>query len=240
MSAGGYFTYAGRSSRTFGILVDRVEGIWDSPERDFEDIEIPGRNGDLTIDNGRWRNVPGSYYCGIGVDFKQNFETFRAFFASCVSYARLEDSWHPDEYRLAKPAGALSPEMVKNGLLGEFAVPFSVMPQRFLKSGETAQNITSTSTLTNPTLFEALPLLRVYGTGTFSIGGVQMKITSANSYTDIDCDARECYKDTYATNCNDKVELTSGKFPTLPAGISQITLGSGITRISITPRWWTL
>lgn len=240
MSAGGYFTYAGRSSRNFGILIDDVTGIWDAPERDCEQIEIPGRNGDLTIDNGRWKNVEGRYICGIGVNFQTNFENFRSFYAGKIGYNRLEDSWHPEEFRLAKPTGTLTPALIRGGAAGTFDVGFTVMPQRFLKTGETAQTFTSSGSLTNPSDQTAKPLLRVYGTGRFSIGSTTMEITSASSYTDIDCDICECYRGSLADNRNSYVKLLSGSFPTLKAGTSGVTLGSGITRIVITPRWWKL
>ena len=74
MSAGGCFTFAGRSSREFGILVDEAGSFWNSPERDSEAVQGPGRNGDLIIDNGRWQNAPGQYVCGIGVNFRENYE----------------------------------------------------------------------------------------------------------------------------------------------------------------------
>ena len=135
MSAGGFFVYGGASSRDYGILIDSVSGIWDTPERDSEQIEIPGRNGDLTVDNGRWKNVPGTYTCGIGVDFKANFERFRAVVTAHRGYARLEDSWHPDEYRMAKLTGNIALELIRNGAAATFDVNFSVMPQRFLNSG---------------------------------------------------------------------------------------------------------
>ena len=240
MSAGGSFTFAGRSSREFGILINEAGSMWNSPERDSEAVQVPGRNGDLVIDNGRWQNTTGQYVCGIGVNFRENFRAFRAFLASVIGYSRLEDSWHPDEFRLARLTGALEPQLFKNGLTGEFTVEFEAKPQRFLKAGETPQELTSSATLTNNTLYTAKPLLRVYGTGTFTIGNISMKINAASSYTDIDCDIGECYKDTYAINCNGNVELTSGDFPTLKPGNTGITLGSGITKIIVTPRWWTL
>ena len=135
MSAGGFFVYGGASSRDYGILIDSVSGIWDTPERDSEQIEIPGRNGDLTVDNGRWKNVPGTYTCGIGVDFEKNFERFRAMITAHRGYARLEDSWHPDEYRMAKLTGNVALELIKNGAAATFAVNFSVMPQRSSTQG---------------------------------------------------------------------------------------------------------
>ena len=85
----------------------------------------------------------------------------------------------------------------------------------------------------------ALPLIRAYGTGSFSIGGVAIQITSANVYTDIDCELMEAYKDTLATNCNGNIVLTNGKFPSLKSGANAVTL-SGITKLEIQPRWWML
>lgn len=50
-------------------------------------------------------------------------------------------------------------------LTGEFDVTFDCKPQRWLTSGETAVAVTSGGTITNPTLFDAEPLLAVEGYG---------------------------------------------------------------------------
>lgn len=239
MSAGGYFTLAGRSSRDFGILVDSVEGIWDSPERDYESVEVPGRSGELTIDNGRWKNVPGAYNCGIGVGFQSNYEEFRAFFASLIGYKRLEDSWHPDEYRMARPRGGLSPELFKNGLTGEFKVPLDAMPQRFLKSGETAISLSSgTRTLTNPTLYPAHPLMTVSGSGTIQIGNNSMVISAHSGQMIIDLETGDACSATGHVNYNQYLTYSSD-IPVLAPGSNNIVIPSGMTA-TIKPRWWTL
>lgn len=239
MSAGGYFTIAGRSSRNFGILVDRVEGLWDSPERDTESIEIPGRSGDLTIDNGRWKNQKGTYKCGVGVDFQDNYEEFRAFFASLIGYQRLEDSWHPNEYRMARPAGGITADLFKNGLTGEFEVPLDAMPQRFLKSGETAISLSSgTRTVTNPTLYAAHPLMTVSGSGTIRIGSDSIIVASYSGVMVIDFEIGDAYSQTGNVNCNQYVTLPA-ELPTLKPGSNNIVIPSGMTA-TITPRWWTL
>ena len=90
----------------------------------------------------------------------------------------------------------------------------------------------------NHTLFEAKPLLRVYGTGQFGVGGSTITITSTYGYTDIDCDLMDAYRD--GSNCNGNIRLDSGSFPVLKPGVNGVSLGSGITRIDITPRWWIL
>ena len=121
--------------------------------------------------------------------------------------------------------------------MGSFDLVFDCDPRMFLKSGEETLSLTAGISLNNPTLFDALPLIRAYGTGTLTIGSCSVTISTANSYTDIDCEAQEAYKG--STNCNNNIILTNGEFPKLSAGINSISL-TGLSRLEITPRWWTL
>ena len=232
-----YFSYDGVRSLTYGILIEE-NGTYNTPSRDYETIEIPGRNGDLTIDNGRYKNVDVVYKCGIGVNFKQHMNEFKAWLMSKRGYKRLEDSYHSEYFRMARVKSSPNPEVFLKGISGHFDVIFDCKPQRFLKSGETEQTFTASGSITNPTLYEALPLIRVYGTGALAIGGNTITINSANSYTDLDCDIQDAFKG--AVNCNGNITLNSGKFFTLKPGNNGITLGSGISKIILTPRWWTL
>ena len=86
-------------------------------------------------------------------------------------------------------------------------------------------------------MFEAKPLLRVYGTGSVGIGSETLTITSANQYTDIDCDLQDAFKGT--TNCNGNIRLSSGSFPVLKPGYTGVTL-SGVSRVEIIPRWFSV
>jgi len=53
------------------------------------------------------------------------------------------------------------------------------MPQRWLKSGETAVSVASGGTITNPTLFESHPLLQVWGYGDIGINDDTVTIDDA-------------------------------------------------------------
>ena len=231
-----YLTFNGQRSDQLGILIDEHEG-YKAPERDYEVVEVPGRNGDLTIDNGRYKNVKLTYKCGIGVGFHDRMDEVRAWLMSNVGYKRLEDTYHPDHYRMARVASAPDPDVFAGRRGGRFDLVFDAKPQRFLKTGETEQSFTSSGTITNPTRYNALPLLRVYGTGYIVINNARITISSANSYTDIDCDIQDAYKG--STNCNGNITLDSGAFPVLAPGSNGITL-SGVSRVIITPRWWTI
>ena len=120
---------------------------------------------------------------------------------------------------------------------GTFEVIFDCDPRKFLKEGEKKREYTASGSLKNPTRFEALPLMRVYGTGTVTIGSVAVTINTANVYTDIDCELQEAYKG--STNCNGNITLGSGEFPKLKEGTNNIYL-SGVSKVELTPRWWTI
>ena len=47
------FSFGGINSASFSIFATEVKGLYNSFERDVEFIEVPGRDGDLLIDNKR-------------------------------------------------------------------------------------------------------------------------------------------------------------------------------------------
>lgn len=231
-----YITFAGMDSTEFNIGISG-SGTFDSPERDVEQVSIPGRNGDLLIDNKRFKNVTVTYPAFIASKFKGNFDGFRAFMLSKRGYQRLEDTYHPDEFRMAEYRGPIKPDVKVLNIAGEFNVEFNCKPQRWLKVGEIAIDLTASGVINNPTLYEAKPLIRAYGTGTIAIGDNSITVTTASVYTDIDCEIMEAYKD--GTDCNSNITLGSDEFPSLEPGDNTITI-SGFSNVSIIPRWWTI
>ena len=232
-----YLVYGGVDTRAYKI------GIWGNqlakaPERDQEFVKIPGRDGDLILDNGRYNNITVSYKAYIIEDYNNNMRDLRNALMSKRGYMRLQDTINPEEYRMAK---AIPFNIDEYGVLraAEFTMQFICKPQRFLVDGDNEIEVTAATSLLNQYEETAKPLIRAYGTGSFSIGGVSVQITSASDYTDIDCELQEAYKDTLATNCNGNIVLTDGKFPVLKHGENAITL-NGITKLEIIPRWWIL
>lgn len=233
-----YIVFDGKRLKDYGVYISG-KGVFDAPKRDENTVDVPGRNGKLTIDNGRFENITVKYPAFIVRGFKENVDALRNYVLSKRGYVRLEDTYHPNEFRLARFAEDFTVKPIEELYAGDFDLVFDCYPQRFLKSGEHPIEVTTSITLINEQLQTALPLIRAYGTGTFTINGVAVQIVSANVYTDIDCDLQECYKDTLATNCNGNVRLTNGAFPSLVSGENSVSM-SGITKLEITPRWWKL
>lgn len=229
-------TYNGRNLSEFGVMLSG-EGTYNAPSRAVTEQAVPGRNGTLLIDGGRFDNIEVTYPCFIPENFNVNMSSLRDFLMSIQGYARLSDSYHTDEFRLAAVSGGIGVETSgRYNTHGQFDLTFNCKPQRFLTSGETAQSFDADGSITNPTSFESKPLIRIIGTGTVGIGSVNITFDGSTPYVDLDCDIQDAYYG--ATNKNSSVTFTPNRFPTLAAGATGITVGSGITEVSITPRWY--
>lgn len=229
--------FDGKNSKDYGVYISG-RGTFGAPARDQESISVAGRNGDLTLDNGRYKNIIVTYPAFIYRDFKNQIAAFRNHLFSGTSYRRLEDTYHPNEYRLAKYTGSFDPDVVADLRAGEFELTFDCYPQRFLKSGEKTITFTSGGSIRNDWSTVALPLVRAYGNGSVTINGITITISGADGYTDIDCDIQEAYKDTPATSRNSNITLSNGVFFSLTPGIN--TISFTCSRVEITPRWWIL
>lgn len=230
----GYIAIDGRSCQEFGVYTTDA-GIYDLPERQMRTEEIPGRDGDLLIDEKRFKNIDVRYPGFIAEDFDRHFIDFFSFLLSQGRYLRLEDSFRPEEYRQGYFTAPLVPKRTDREK-GTFEIIFHCKPQRFLKEGDVPIVIAEDMTVFNPTLLPAKPLVRVYGTGSVVIDGVTITILSADGYTDIDCLSQMAYKG--SVNCNGNIQLNDDKFWEMPVGGAAISLGSRISRIELAPRWY--
>lgn len=113
-------------------LVASGAGTRLSPERDVEEIEVPGRNGNLIIDKKRFRNVNIVYTCALPEEFRSRFDELKNFLLSVRGYAKLQDSEDSDHYRMAAVSGVLEPTIKgKDG--ASLVIAFNCKPQRFRK-----------------------------------------------------------------------------------------------------------
>lgn len=228
-----YFVFDGKSSAEFGTWV-AASNAWDGAEHDEEIIEIPGRNGAIVFDNGRWRNFTAEVSCYMPKAMQTNVDGLRAFLSCRHGYCRYEETIKPDEFRLARFLAPFS--LSEHDRVGAaFTLQFDCKPQRFLKSGEVPVVFTSSGSIYNPTEYDAKPLIRVYGGGTLSVGETWMWANGTSTdYIDIDCELMEAYCGD--TNLNSQVGTPNG-FPVLSPGKNGIYF-TDFTRVEITPRWW--
>ena len=226
------FTLDGKSSADFNTYV-AASNMFDAPERDVEAIEVPGRNGAVIYDNGRFRNFTGTVSCYVPTGMKANINGLRNWLLSTSSYRRYEDDLHPDEFRMVRYAGGFAVE-TSDRVGAAFAIPFDCKPQRFLKSGEILTSYASGSVLHNPTLYDALPLIVCSGNGSITLNGTTITISGNSGQIYIDCDLQDAYLG--STNKNSKI---TQNFPVLSPGDNTLTY-TGVSGVQIMSRWWTM
>lgn len=172
------FTFDGESSRDYGVYITGA-AVYNAPEREIEMISIPARNGAFALDKGRFENIEVTYTAGVFADNESDFaealSDLRNMLCSKKGYCRLTDEYNPNEYREAIYKSGLEVEATQLRA-GEFEITFECKPQRFLTSGETAVTMTNGGTLTNPTRFDAHPLVELYGYGTARVNGYPIEI----------------------------------------------------------------
>ena len=213
-------TFDGESSGTYGVYITG-EAVYNAPEREVEMISIPGRSGQLALDKGRFENIEVSYPAGIfadnEADFAEAISNFRNFLCSRNGYVRLQDDYNPNEYRLAIYKSGLE---VKDAFhrAGEFDIVFDCKPQRYLTSGETATSVQSGDVITNPTLFEASPLLEITGTGQVYINGQEIYLENDIVGDAVIVNQSHIYGDyysvtwTYNAMAGDHIDLNGANF----------------------------
>lgn len=228
--------FNGRSSDDFRLIVQRYPDVI-LPTRKNEKVSVPGRNGDILIQQDAFENVTQRYEFYISAEqTKLTPITHKVAEWLCVKgYQKLEDSYFLDTFRLAAFNGGLEISNILNRF-GRATIEFDCKPQRFYKFGDFFLDVANGGKLQNPSPFTAKPILIVSGSGaaTITINGKTLALTDCNGIT-IDCEIMQAYKDGISKN-----GTVSGDFFELPQGESEITWTGGITAIQIKPRWFTI
>lgn len=132
------FTFNGRNSSEFGLFITG-EAVYDAAAYDYEFVDIPGRSGDLILDNGRFQNITVTYPAFV-VD-PSRMADIRAWLLGARGYKELTDDYNPSEYRLGCYAAGLTGKVFSNKAVN-FDIVFNCKPQRWkYETGEPTRYI---------------------------------------------------------------------------------------------------
>lgn len=232
------------------------------PEREIDTETIPGRNGDIIMIRDAWKNVDQEYeiaFGGTNTDYPMQsvsrLITKWLFPIGSNKYLKLSDTYDPGYFRLAYFKGPYDIESIFNKY-GRATITFTCRPERFLDSGDTYTTRSGSSgewTTLNGTGFTAKPMITANGSGELALVvdndlcHTVLTISAISSTTYIDCETMNVYSLT-GENLNNKVVVRSTyhdtenkDFPVFYPGDNEVSWsGSGVTQISIKPRWWTI
>lgn len=242
MSGENSFTFNNAASTTYGIHVSN-KSVFGAPARDVDEIKVPGRSGNLLLDNNRYENYPVKYDCymvpltGYTTMLALTKAIKSWLLASAYNYYTLTDTYNPGYFRKAAFSSQL--DIVEVLLkVGKAPITFYCKPFLYLTTGLNTITLTQAGTVTNPELFPSYPYIKITGSGnvTLSIGSKSYVFTTISPNIEIDSEMMNVYRGT--TSLNSK--MTSDGFPTLEPGANAISWTGTVTKVEIIPRWCTL
>ncbi len=242
--------YNGKSSRDAGVRHIEHFPQMDRPERKVETFDVPGRNGLVVFPSDSFNGIVREYdiYAGEGTreSAPSKFGGISEWLNSAGGkYARLEDTFEPDVFRLAYCLGGYDAESAFNRF-GRATISFYCRPERFLKSGEDTVTMSPGDTLYNPTGYASSPLIYckvpVGGTASHLVlesGGETFHLwfnTAPTRGMFIDCESMDVYGDD-GVNYNSWVSI--GDFPKFYPGETKFVDNNLFNyHIDVIPRWF--
>lgn len=210
------------------------------PVRKMSVVQIAGTNREVVEMEDAWETYDQTYTLFVGDGSEDCTEEALMDVAKVLyknGWQTLVDDYDDDHYRLAYYQGGLDAEN-RYTRLSKFDVTFKCRPERFLNSGDVVISIPSGEAITNPTNYNAKPLIKITGSGngTLTIGETTMSFTGIVDYLYIDCDRMDVYR----LPSENRNSLMTGEFPILKSGENIIAFTGGITSCEITPHWWEL
>lgn len=234
----GLIVYGGGSSADYGIVVSEAPSF-DKPTKRSNVFNVQGRNGSIIFQDGSFDDVTRSYKVWIAEennDLADKVNAVSGWLYSKSGYQRLEDSFEPDVFRLAyyNGSGNISNELMS---YGETTLTFTCRPERFLKSGEQEIEVQNGDSIFNPTMFDAKPLIHIEGSGvvTFNISGTAI-VANITDFINIDCDRLDAYR----LPSENRNAYISGTFPKILSGANTIGITGTVSKVTITPRFYTI
>lgn len=228
-----------------------------APEPRVATESVPGRNGDVHIFDGSYKNrtayLRGCLYEGY---VKGAFDVFNEWLFAKQGYLRLETADDPGHFMMARVANGSS-VLTRANKVAPVDVKFDCKPQRFLTNGETVSTVykadANPTLLNNYTKYYSKPLIKINytvstGTGQILIdredGMITVQVATlklANFGTTVYYDAEidTTYNDYGGGTSYDDV-ISYDKDIELAPGANNIAVAGDIDSIEITPRWWVL
>lgn len=231
-----WMSYNGKSSADYNLLVTKKTDIFTPAQRDNSFLSVPGRDGDVITDNGRYKNIPQSYDLQLLTtpsEFANQIRDIRNWLNSATGYAVLHDSYDEDYFRLAA-AQSVSIAQDKD-FMGKINFAVNCKPYRYSFAGQETITLTASGVITNPETVSSLPYIKITGSGnvTLHVNNKSYSLSTISPNIEIDSEMMSVYRGT--TLLNSKAGFD--EFPVLEPGENSISWTGTVTKVEIVPHW---
>lgn len=213
------------------------KNVYKGAARDLIFTPVPGRNGDLIIDNKRYKNISITYdVCALeGINhISEIAHRVKGWLLSDVGYFKLSDSYDSKYFRFAAYSDEYDLEQELPSL-GYSKITFICKPFRFSNEGQKVITLSAATSIRNPEFFPSFPYIKITGDGdiTLIINGLEYIFKDVNGYIEIDSEKMQAYRGTVSEN----TKMYTSTFPKLVKGVNDIDWSGAVSQVEIIPRW---
>jgi len=221
-----------------GITVDTYPPIIRAEEK-VEKVEVPGMDGELTLDTGRRAYKNYEKYCPCTISANADVQAVIDWLKGSGTIVFGNEPQFAYEVSLENEL--LIEKIIRERDDRKFTLVLNTKPKKKLATPESDLIFTANGTITNPGNVDALPLIKVEGSGNIGlmIGQFVLDIKGLVSGTPIliDCEAGMATDTLKTINMTAMLEAPEWEFPAIKPGNNALSFTGSATKITITPRW---
>ncbi|OGO90345.1 MAG: hypothetical protein A2Y17_12320 [Clostridiales bacterium GWF2_38_85] len=231
-----WFNFKTALSLDKGLIVTN-KNAYNGASRDVTFKSVPGRSGDLCIDNKRYNNINIKYDVAVlrnEYDISELAHNIKGWLLSEAGYFRLYDSYDVNYFRLASYSDEIDIDE-ELPQFGSSSIKFNCKPFKYSIEGQRSKILTAATNIVNAEYFESSPYIKINGSGTITlyINNASFAFENVDEYIEVDGETKNAYKGTVAQNNH----MLSNTFPTLTPGANNISWTGTVESIEIIPRW---
>lgn len=221
-----YFIFKNKNSLSLDIVIEdyTMPPVQDA-EKEVEILEIPGRDGFLTIDKNR-RKPTTKVVSGVLIN-EDNKYIVRDWLKGSGKLMLSNDEGVFYKASIIKPP--LFPDHWNKGW--NIEIEFLCQPYGYLPEGQNTITINTKGTEIHNSYEDSQPYFKIIGSGNVDLFINSNKIIlDLDGYIEIDSELKESWKDSLP-------KPFIGSFPVFKQGANTITWGGNISSIEVIPRW---
>ena len=236
------FTYNDKNSYDDMGMIIRERPIITSTRRRITPTSVPGRTGDILIDDAGYENYDRTYKVAIFADNEPMDlieQKIKCWLLANVNYHKLTDTYNQGYFFKAFVDTPFSITPITHNL-AEADITFSCKAFKYANSGLQSTALTTPSKIYNKEYFSALPIIQIFGSGevTLHINNNSYYIENCTSGMYLNSEIGQAYTSDELTLLNNDIGFTV--FPIFESGLNDISWTGNVEKILITPNWRSL
>lgn len=236
------FEYNGVKSFDDMSMIIKARPTVTTTRRRITPTSVPGRTGDILIDDEGYENYDRIYSVAIIAEnepLEILINKIKRWLFANVNYCKFEDTYDSKYFYKAFVNNAVTITPISHNV-AEAEITFNCKAYKYVKDGLQSTAFAAAGVIVNHEAFTALPIIQLFGNGevTLYINNRSYYIKSCTNGMILNSEIGQAYSADETTLLNNNIKFTN--FPVLDSGRNNISWTGNVTKIIITPNWRSL